>query len=450
MQLSPGSQTKSPQPPGHGPQSVGQVAQLSPARHAPSPHESQLAPQKVLARDTQPSSHILPQQNALNSQTTRTQSLHAGSSGPPARHGSWAHAPGQVPQSSGQLAQLSVLSQTMSPQRPPHGPQSEGQLMQFSVASQSRSPQRPGHGPQSVGQVAHPSPARHAPSPHKSHIVPQAMLAWFTQTSSHVEPQQNGSVSQTARTQSLHAASSGPPARHGSWAHAPGQVPQSSGQLAQLSVLSQSMSPQRPPHGPQSDGQPMQFSVASQSRSPQRPGHGPQSEGQLAQLSPAPQLMSPQRPGHGPQSDGQLAQFSVSPHAPSPQPPGHAPQSAGQVSQLSSGAQRVSPHAPGQSPQSSGQSAQVSPRSSLHAPSPQEKGQSPQSAGQPTQVSSPVHSLSPQRAGPASMLASRSPASGTAGASTRASAGSTISQTPEALHSNPAAHGIVLEQSTSA
>jgi hypothetical protein len=92
-------------------------------------------------------------------------------------------------------------------------------------------------------------------------------------------------------------------------------------------------------HIPQSDGQVQADSVAPHEPLPQPFTHVPQSAGQLAQLSPrsASHLPSPHTVAHGPQSSEQVLQVSpaAAEHTPSPQPVGHAPQSFAQSLQFS-------------------------------------------------------------------------------------------------------------------
>ena len=82
------------------------------------------------------------------------------------------HAPSpqvtQLPQSMGQLVQVSVaMLQVPSPQVT-HAPQSPGQLVQSSPAAASHVPSpQPPHSPQSEGQVSQRSSAVHAPSPQR-------------------------------------------------------------------------------------------------------------------------------------------------------------------------------------------------------------------------------------------------------------------------------------------
>jgi len=90
-----------------------------------------------------------------------------------------------------------------------------------------------------------------------------------------------------------------------------GQIPQSCGQLVQVSPF-----------------------CGSQLRLPQL-GCGQQSLLQFWQVSPASQLPLPHWIGHTPQSSGQLLQDSLASHLALPQTLGQMPQSAGQVEQVS-------------------------------------------------------------------------------------------------------------------
>jgi hypothetical protein len=142
-----------------------------------------------------------------------------------------------------------------------------------------------------------------------------------------------------------------------------GQLPQSLGQLEQLSPASQFLLPQTGLHGPQSPGQLEQLSPGSQILLPQPGLHGPQSAAQLLQLSLASHLPLPHGLGQAPQSAAQVRHDSPSLAEQTllPQPCWHG-QSPGQVSQLSPAwnAQMASPHLTTHSPQSSGQLEHVS------------------------------------------------------------------------------------------
>lgn len=152
------------------------------------------------------------------------------------------------------------------------------------------------------------------------------------------------------------------------------QVPQSRGHRVQLSVPLQIPSPQNgqpaPPsaqvHGLQSFEQVEQVSRPVQFPSGQASGQVPQSDGQLVQVSvplqvPSPQLMQ------APQSCAQVEQVSPPLQTPSPQD-GHAPQSSGQLEQVSLPLQLPLPQPGGQVPQSPEQVWQFS--VPLQAPSP--------------------------------------------------------------------------------
>jgi hypothetical protein len=70
----------------------------------------------------------------------------------------------QVPQSSAHRVQVSPISHTSLSQTAAQVPQSPGQLAQLSASVQASSPQ-PAQVPQSAAQVAQSSPPLHAPSP---------------------------------------------------------------------------------------------------------------------------------------------------------------------------------------------------------------------------------------------------------------------------------------------
>ena len=149
---------------GHSPQSLGQLPQVSPASHAPSPQSPPpwQAGQACIAISAQSSSHSWSQQKESCSQTDASQPP---SSQPALPFGSQQSPFGQG-QSPGQVSQVSFGSQVSSPQTPVHSPQSAGQVSQFSSGSQLPSGQTPGHSPQSVGHVPQSSPSSHIPSPH--------------------------------------------------------------------------------------------------------------------------------------------------------------------------------------------------------------------------------------------------------------------------------------------
>jgi hypothetical protein len=155
------------------------------------------------------------------------------------------------------------------------------------------------------------------------------------------------------------------------------QAVQSSAQLRQFSPSSTLHWPsmvQVSVHGPpQSSGQVAQVSLAagSQVPSPQVVAHTPQSNGQLVQLSDAWHTVSGQV-AHSPQSLAQLVQSSVASHAPSPQP-SQNPQSAAQVVQSSSTAQVPSPH-PGVTTMLSGAAASATPPAMASGGSPPAPG----------------------------------------------------------------------------
>ena len=74
------------------------------------------------------------------------------------------------------------------------------------------------------------------------------------------------SAAQILETQALHEATRAAPSEHSLWAHWTGQAPQSPGQRAQVSPLSQAPLPQ---HEPQSAAQEPQFSPSLHLPSPQ-------------------------------------------------------------------------------------------------------------------------------------------------------------------------------------
>jgi len=104
-------------------------------------------------------------------------------------------------------------------------------------------------------------------------------------------------------------------------------MPQSSGQVTQLSDDRHTWSPQVE-QAPQSTRHVRQSSpaVASQNRSPHMRGQLPQSPGHVLQSSAPAHVPSPQSPGQAPQSAAHDVHVSSVLHVPSPQP-GQAPQS---------------------------------------------------------------------------------------------------------------------------
>jgi hypothetical protein len=299
------SAAQEPLPHGHGPQSCGQVWQVSPrvGWQAPLPQQGPQSAGQVWHVSPRPVWQApLPQQGPQSA----GQFWHVS----PAPQVPLPHVSGQVPQSAGQVVQLSVGPQMWSPQRGGQGPQSCGHVWQVSPidAMHWPSPQA-GQGPQSLGQLRHDSVGPHLASP---------------QTSGHW-PQSWGQVAHV---------SVGP---HTVSGHLSGQAPQSCGQFTQFSPAADWHTPlPQVGQAPQSLGQSWQSSLGPQVPSPQTSGHWPQSLGHDTQLSVASQTELPQRGGQGPQSfghDWQVSPYQGS-HDPLPQA-GQAPQSCGQLRQLS-------------------------------------------------------------------------------------------------------------------
>ena len=174
-QVSPTPQVPFGQP-GQGPQSVGQVEQVSPRPQVPLPQaESHGSPQIEEASPAHRLSHETLQQKKSTSHTAVTHGLQPSTSSEPTRHSSWVQVPVQVPQSLMQVAQVSPAPQVPSPQVPGQAPQSPGQVEQVSEPVQKPSPQIT-HIPQSVGQVAQSSPRMKSqrPSPQEPLHRPQS------------------------------------------------------------------------------------------------------------------------------------------------------------------------------------------------------------------------------------------------------------------------------------
>jgi hypothetical protein len=335
----------------------------------------------------------------------------------------------QLPQSLGQLLQVSPAPHWPLPQVGAHLPQSLGQVSHDSPAAQKKSPQL-GHAPQSLAQTLHDSPGSQLLLPHTAGQLPQSLLQLLQSSlrlGSHLP-----SPHSEHWPQSLGQALQSSPGSHAPLPHRLGQPPQSLGQVWQLSpwlglhtpsphtltlghtasksaqqspaclhAWSQKQPSDAPPqlpthepglHGPQSLGQVWQVSGApsgpiAQLPSPQpNGGHFPQSLGQVEQLSPASQFLLPQTGLHGPQSPGQLEQLSPGSQILLPQPGLHGPQSAEQLLQLSLASQMPLPQGLGQAPQSAAQVRHDSPSLAEHTLLPQPCWHG-QSLGQVSQLS---------------------------------------------------------------
>lgn len=295
----------------------------------------------------------------------------------------------QTPQSRAQLAQVSLPAQRPSPQ-PMQIPQSSGHVKQLSeLMLQVPSPQV-GQGSQSSGQVTQSSPRPGSQNPF-SHVSQMPQSSAQLEQVSVIEqvpsphathrPQSRGQVEQLSEP-----------------AHMPlpqvSQRPQSSGQVEQLSLPLHVASPQVT-HRPQSPGQEKQSSPMAQVPSPQV-SQRPQSSGQLEQVSAALHTMSPQS-SHRPQSAGQVAQLSPSVHMPSPQPP-QRPQSAAQVAQVSTPAVQIM--SPQLTPGTSGRSPSgtVMPPSTAGPTSRTERPQPAVAATAASRASSQVRVMMPRYA----------------------------------------------------
>jgi hypothetical protein len=204
------------------------------------------------------------------------------------------------PQSAGQLVHDSPasLEHRPSPQRPGQGPQSMPQLLQFSPSMLSHLllPQLAGQGPQSFGQEVHDSLPLQLPSPHVGWQGPQSIWQFLQVSpilgSQNRSPQVGGHLPQSW-PQVLHdSLAPHTPSPHLSW-----HLPQSLAQFRQLSAPLHTPSPQTWPHGPQSLWQFWQFSPLSLLHLPSPHkglGQVPQSPGQVAQVSPGLHKPSPQ------------------------------------------------------------------------------------------------------------------------------------------------------------
>ena len=187
-------------------------------------------------------------------------------------------------------------------------PQSSGQVWQVSNGSQSPSKSHPvGHGPQSRSQSMHDSPAAQTPSPQDEHGGSSQGQTWQSMA-------QLLQFSPAAGSQMplLHSG----PAPSQSCGQSPGVSP------PEHTPLPQSGGPQSPEDtgNPQSLVQLRQSSPAWQMLSPQYgPEHGLQSEGQLEHVSPASQMSFGQRGWQFPQSAGHVPQLSEPTQASSPQ-----------------------------------------------------------------------------------------------------------------------------------
>ena len=144
----------SPHAGAHAPQSPAQLAQVSPASHVPLPHVPQGSPQYVAAAFTQFSSQPPWQQNGSFEHTVAAHGSQLRGSGRPASQIACGHT-AHTPQSWGQVPQVSFIgvcaSHTPLPQLPVQVPQSAGQVAQLSSASHVPLPQV-GHAPHSLGQ----------------------------------------------------------------------------------------------------------------------------------------------------------------------------------------------------------------------------------------------------------------------------------------------------------
>jgi hypothetical protein len=163
--------------------------------------------------------------------------------------------------------------------------QSKGHVLQFSPGAQTPSPQVLLHAPQSAAQVAQVSPASQRPLPHVAQARPHCVAASFTQLESHLPPQQNGSMPHTVATHGSHVVGSGAPSSQSAWEQV-AQVPQSCGQVAQLSpsAASQTWLPQLGAQLVQSAGHVLQFSLPLHTPSPHT-GQAPQSSEHDEQVS---------------------------------------------------------------------------------------------------------------------------------------------------------------------
>jgi hypothetical protein len=118
---------------GQVPQSAGQVAHVSPDQnsHTLSPHpDGQVSPQVCATSQTQVESHVFSQQYESTSQILRTQESHVWASAAPCVQIGCVQE--QTPQSSGQVHADSLESQVPLPQSITQVPQSDGQVAQLS------------------------------------------------------------------------------------------------------------------------------------------------------------------------------------------------------------------------------------------------------------------------------------------------------------------------------
>jgi hypothetical protein len=171
----------------------------------------------------------------------------------------------------------------------------------------------PAQVPQSVGQVRQLSPDEKSQiwSPHTPpQERPHAVCTSQTHVESQPPVQQYESTSQIDRAQLSHVGASARPVVHSACAQP--HEPQSAGQVHAASVGSQRPFPQPFTQVPQSAAHVPQLSPRSASHlpSPHTVGHGPQSSEQVLQVSPAEQVPFPQPSGHAPQSFAQSLQFS--------------------------------------------------------------------------------------------------------------------------------------------
>jgi hypothetical protein len=306
----------------HEPQSLAQLEQVSPRPQVPLPQaESHGSPQIDAASLAHRPSHEKLQQKKSTAQTEVTHGLQPSTRAEPTRHSSCVHVPVQVPQSPMHVAQVSPGPQTPSPQVPGQAPQSAGQVPHPSVGpSQMPFGHVVGQMPQSPGQVEQLSLPEQVKSPQvPGQVEPHRVRASLTQAPSQLNMQQKESTAQTVEAHGSHEAGRATPVVHGECGQA--QVPQSAGQVEQLSVAPQVPFGQPGGHMPQSTAQVEQSSPKPQEPSPQN-GQAPQSVGQLEQVSPSDGWHEklPQLGGHGPQSAAQVKQLSVGPQVPSPQP----------------------------------------------------------------------------------------------------------------------------------
>jgi hypothetical protein len=230
---------------GHGPQSLGQLWQVSVGPHLASPQTSGHGPQSA--------GHVL--------QVSPIAAMH------------WPSPQvGQGPQSLAHDWQVSVGPHLASPQTSGHWPQSSGHLVQFSVGPQTPSGHLSGHEPQSCGQLTQVSPADpwHMPLPQDGHTPQSLGHVWQLSVLPQVPSPQTS-----------------------------GHSPQSLGQISQLSVGSQAPLPHTGGHGPQSSEHDWHVSPYHGSHWPlPQAGHEPQSCGQLRQLSDAAHRPLPQTAAH--------------------------------------------------------------------------------------------------------------------------------------------------------